>query len=510
MKRLISIFILAAIALSLAACDPAYPTYPTGNGWYQESTSPSAPDDGVEQQLQLVYDPEKTLNPYQLSDFTNKLLLPLLYQGLFSVDREYNVHPILCKQYTVSRDMMVYTFYLEEATFSDGSPLTAADAAASLQAAKESPVYSGRLKAVADIFATEDGGVRIELSLPYEDLPRLLDIPIVKKSDVDKKFPLGTGAYYRQENMEGRLGLQRRSDWWCRSTLAVTASFIPLVEAQSYVQIRDEFEYGNLGLVCADPGSDNFVAFRNDHEVWQAENGMFLYLSCNEKSKVFSNEAVRRALTHAIDREALVETYYRDFALAATLPASPASPYYNKGLAAQYGYKAGVLQQAIADAGLEAPTVKLLVNQADSRRVRAARAIAGMLEENGLTVTLSILSGDAYTKALKNGSFDLHLGQTILSPNMDLSAFFENKGSLSYGGLTDAGIHALCQQAMANKGNYYTLHKTVMDDGMLCPILFRSYAVYGARGLFTELEPARDNVFFYTVGKTMEDVKVSA
>ncbi len=509
MKRLICLLLLAAMALSMVACNSVERPYiPTGNGLSSDTTGlPTLPDSGVEQQLQLVYYPEKTLNPYQLADHTNKVLLPLLYQGLFSVDREYNVTPILCRAYTVSADMLVYTFYLEAATFSDGSVLKAADVVQSLLAAKAGPVYSGRLKAVTEIYATQDGAVELQLSTPYENLPLLLDIPIVKETHVGADTPMGTGAYFLQDSMEGKPGLQRRTDWWCRSTLAVTASFIPLVTGKTPYQIRNEFEYGNISLVCTDPGSDNFVDFRNDHEVWQCENGIFLYLGVNEKSKVFSIEAVRQALTHAIDRDALVEEYYRGFAMAATLPASPAFPYYNKALAGQYGYREGVMQQALADAKLEAPAITLLVNKADSRRVRAARAIVQMLTDCGMQVTLSSLSGTSYTNALKKGNYDLHLGQTILSPNMDLSAFFADKGTLGYGGMTDAAIHSLCQEAMANSGNYYTLHKTVMEDAMLCPILMRSYAVYGARGCIPSLAPARDNLFFYTIGKTLEDIK---
>ena len=57
-------------------------------------------------------------------------------------------------------------------------------------------------------------------------------------------------------------------------------------------------------------------------------------------------------------------------------------------------------------------------------------------------------------------------------------------------------------------GNYYTLHQKAMADGMLCPILFRSNAVYGQRGVLRGLTPARDNIFYYSLGKTMEDARI--
>jgi hypothetical protein len=43
---------------------------------------------------------------------------------------------------------------------------------------------------------------------------------------------------------------------------------------------------------------------------------------------------------------------------------------------------------------------------------------------------------------------------------------------------------------------------------MLCPILFRSYAIYVQRGLLDDLTPARDNIFYYDLGLTLESAKL--
>ena len=131
-----------------------------------------------------------------------------------------------------------------------------------------------------------------------------------------------------------------------------------------------------------------------------------------------------------------------------------------------------------------------------------------MLNACGLQVTVSALGGTSSTNALSKGNYDLHLGQTKLSSNMDLTPFFSTEGSLSFGSLSDPICYSLCQEAMANFGNYYSLHRTVMDDGMLCPILFRSYAIYVERGVIDTLYPAKDNLLFYTLGKSMEQCQL--
>lgn len=507
MKRIIAMLLCVVL---LAGCQTDKPPYiPTGNGLYDDSatTKPIQIQPEKEQILRLAWDPAQSLNPYQTGSTTQKLLFDLLYQGLFAVDAKYQAHPMLCKHYRVSRDMTQYTFYLENATFSDGSSVTAQDVAASLLAAKESLVYSGRLSQMTDVQVAEDGGVVVTMAIPYENLPILLDIPIVKAAEVSLESPLGTGPYVMRVGEQNRL-LMRRENWWCRAAMPVTAEYITLVPASTPTALRDAFEFGQIDLVCTDPGSEGFVDFRCDYELWDCESGYFLYLGCRAGSAVFSDRKVRQALVYAIDREALVQEYFKGFAAAATLPASPESPWYDQTQAASYGYEPEKFTLAVQEAGLAESSIILLVNQADGRRIRVAKAIAGMLKQSGLKVTVSALSGEKYTKALADGKYDLHLGQTKLSANMDLTAFFNKDGALNFGSLTDPVCDSLCQEAMANAGNYYTLHKAVMTDGMLCPVLFKGYAIYASRGTFDTLEPSRDSLLFYTLGKSMDDCKL--
>lgn len=508
MKKSITIVILALLVLSLlCSCGQPEPYVPTGNALGdQGATQPTATPDQGEQSLSLAYHPNNTLNPYTCADYTNRALFSLLYQGLFTTDKDYQVSPVLCRRFWVSQDRKTYIFYPENAKFSDGSQLTAADVAASLEAARNGAVYRGRLFNVQAISLTEDGGVRVDLATPYENLPLLLDIPILKASQVAADFPAGTGPYALEHGAAGRF-LRLRLDWWCKASLPVTAEKIPLVAANTAKDIRDQFELGKVGVVCANPGADSYVDFRCDHSLWDCENGIFLYLGCRARSEVFSNEAVRQALTHAIDRAALVRDYYRTFAQAATLPASPGSPYYNDALAGKFGFDAQLFRAALQAEGLEEKSIVLLVNKADGRRTKVAQAIADMLESCSLKVTVRAFSGEDYTKALKNGNYDLHLGQTMLPPNMDLSAFFDSEGTLNYGGMSDAGIYALCQDALADGGNYTALHQAVMEDAMLCPVAFLSYAVYVQPELVETFAPARDCIFYYDLGKTVDEIK---
>lgn len=507
MKRFLCMILCLSLTVCLFGCEDDTPYVPTGDGltWDDEVVTVSTEPE-QERELVLVYYPEASMNPILSTNFTNRVLFSLMYQGLFIVDSDYNVEPMLCKSYMVSDDMKTYTFYVDEkATFSDGSPVTAQDVLASYLAADEYDYFGGRFRHFKEAYLSADGGVTFKLSTAMENLPLLLDFPILKESEVLAERPLGTGPYFLAENISG-LYLRRRNDWWCSADLIFHTSAITLIKAESPAQIRDEFEFGDVGLVCADPGSDKYADFRSDYELWNCENGIFLYIGCNvADSPIFTNTKVRSALTYAIDRETLVNDFYRGFALAATLPASPLSPYYSEQLATRYEYDPERFKEVLAAEGMLGMPLRLLVNKEDTLRLRVARRLGEILTEYGFVVQMLEYGRQDYLYCLGVENYDLYLGQTKLSPNMDLTRFFEDYGTFRYGGMTDASLYALCMDALANEGNYYNLHKNIVDDGRLCPVLFHSYAVYATRGLLTELTPSRDNVFYYSIGKRMQD-----
>ena len=511
MKRILTVLLCAGMLMSLlAGCNPEDTAYvPTGDALEDENapTATVKPPETEESAMSLVYYPARTLNPFQAMDYTNRVLFGLIYQGLFAVSSEYKAAPVLCQSYRMSADMKTYTFTLANAYFSDGAALTAEDVVASLTAAQQSPYFGNRLQHVSSITA-QAGAVEIALKVPMENLPILLDIPIVKASEVAASNPLGTGPFLLDNSPQGKW-LRRQPGWWCDAQLPVTVDFITLVAAESPSQIRDGFEFLDISLVCSDPGRIDYVDFRRDHELWDCENGQFLYLVCNEKSELFADPAVRAALTHAIDRDALVNRYYRGFAKSATLPASPDSPYYNHTLSRKFGYDPQKFIDAVAAAKVESKEVTLLLCGDDQMRVRLGNAIAEMLEAGGLQVTINQVTTAKFDETLRWGKYDLYLGQTKLSANMDLSAFFASNGSLKYGGLADPAMQAMCLEALANTGNYYNLHKMVAEEGQLVPLLFQHYAVYTRRGVLYDLQPARDNIFYYDLGRTLEDAKIA-
>lgn len=517
MTKTLSLILCLALLLGMftgcVAEDTPY--VPTGDALADEDADVNATEsssDGEPQELTLAYYLNRSLNPFDSGDYTNRVLFSLIYQGLFCVSQNYEAVPILCDRYTTSSDNRTYTFYIDSsATYSDGSAVTIDDVYASYQHAAESDYYEGRFIQVREVNLSEDGGITFSLRSSMETFPLLMDFPVVKASQLDAEHPLGSGPYILEDGLVGAQ-LRRNRAWWCESPdLLATADTITLIEAESTIHIRDEFQFGDVGLVCADPCSDSYADYRCDYELWDVDNGIFLFLGVNvaySADEIFADKTLRSCLTYAIDRDSIVEDIYRGYADASTLPVSPNSPYYSASLASKYEYDPVRFIEALGRVSRPKESLELLVNKDDGLRLRTARSIVEMLQDCGLDIVLNEQDTRGFASKYIAGDYDLFLGQTRLSANMDLSLFFRPYGNISRNGIADSTFYTLCQSALENQGNYYNLHKAVAEDGRIVPILFCSYAVYATRGLLTELHPARDSIFFYTLGKTDADVLI--
>lgn len=540
------------------------------------------PDDPALQSLTLAYAPKRSLNPLIGLNLSNRVLFSLIYQGLFAVDSRSNAYPILASGYKLSADRKTATVVINPlARFSDGSRVTPEDVYATYAAAKKSDYFGGHFSHIADFQVSGTDSITFYLDTPYENFPLLLDIPILKEGHDQDDFPVGTGPYvFHRTTLNALTGeelqeeaepeeteapeetaapedtpeetkapeptkaaapdtveasaeqidirydysLRKSPNWWCEGkvTLPTQADTISLIVADSQAEIRDNFQFHGLGMAAANPMTDSYAEYRCDYELWECENGVMLYLGVNVLYSDFfknNNFTLRRALTKAIDREYINNTFFNGKCQPTPIPTAPNSIFYSKSLAATYTYDPLGFVSDIGsfnfprDDKNQKKKLKLLVNADDSARLRTARYLAAQLTELGVETGVLEYGGTGkytYNDILRAGTYDLYLGEVRLNPTYDLTEFFRSGGRLSWGGIVDGDILAMQREALADRGNYYNLNKLVADDGKIIPILFGTTCIYANRGSLLDQSPSRDNAFFYHLGKTLADVIIQA
>lgn len=512
---------LLMAAVFLAGCEAA-PEEPAGAPAKPAAVLSEEPENEEEiayssRIFALACVPNEGFNPYRCTTQSNRTVLSLLYEPLFTVDANFQAAPYLCERYEVTGDGRTHTLTLRGGvTFSDGTPLQAEDAAASIRAATGSAYYGGRLDHISTITVTNSRELVITTDVAVGTLDALLNIYVVKADTVNDSVPLGTGPYMAAGDS------LYQSGWWRGQEPVLTAATVRLVAAETPVAVRDSFEYGIADLACADPNAGVQITYHSDYELWDNNTTVMQYIGFNRSSPVFCYESMRRAVSHGIDREAIVSGTAGGFGLAASLPASPNAGCYSQQLAADYDqdeadFQADLAERSVSDLtgadgilefyndyGIQPLKGTMIVCMSSDQRVAAAQAVVNTLNEKGFDLTLRTLEYDSYVNALENGNFDLYYGEVRLPPNFDLSSFFTDGGSLIYGGGADAAAAQLCGQALENAGNAYNLHKEVMDRGLLCPVLFKIYAIYTARGRVTNLTPCLDGVFLKPIEEEIQ------
>lgn len=463
MKSLVKLLALLLCLLILAGCGPA----PEETAPPEQTEALSAePAEKKQKPARLAVELPQGFDPYNTQSSSNRLVLELVTQPLFTVSARGEAVPVLAKGWGVSVDGMTTTVYLQsDVSFQDGTPLTASAVVESVERAREGGFYAGRFRYLTEVTAAGSGIVIFKTSKAYECFPRLLDIPIVTGRQ-DK--PFGTGPY----TWDGSRGLKRADTWQQEYPLQKESiTFFPVSNSFS---LRDGFQYGGIFAATLDPNAPSALGFSGDFSLWSVQTTVLQYVGFNLRSGVFANGGLRSALTYAIDRSAIVQEDMQGFGVPAVLAALPGSSHEVTELKNKVVYEPQKLKANVIST---AEPVIMIVSTPGSQRALTAQRIADSLEACGIDVELQTLSPERFRSALQKGEFDLYYAEARLSPDGDLSPFFTSQ--LGYGGLSGYDeMLSLCDHARANSGNAYDLHKAILTDGLLCPVAFKQYALY--------------------------------
>ena len=449
---------------------------------------------------------EGSLHPLLSTDKVNLTLGGLIWEGLFALDRTFTPQPVLCQSYSVSEDGLTWSFQLRSGvTFSDGTPLTAEEAATSLNLARSAQSrFAGRLSGIRSV-AAEEGAVTVVLSAPNGALPALLDIPSVKG---DGDAPLGTGPYVLEGGEAPRLAT--RSGWWQNKSLPVDA--IPLRSIREADDLIYAFDTGDVSLVTADLTGTNALGFAGDYEVWDYPTSTMLFIGYNASSGPCADAALRRALDRGFDRTTAAVALLSRHAQAAALPVPPDSPLYDETLAQRRSYSPQALSELLTQAGYEKDgdglwgkgrrtlALTFLVNTDNTFRLAVAEYLAEELTRSGITVDLQKLSWADYQKALSAGKFDLYLGATALSADFDPGLLTKVGGSLNFGAFQSGEIGALLAAYQRASGAERESAARSLWEGLereapFTVLCFKNQSVLTQWGAVSGLSPTQNNPF---------------
>lgn len=452
-------------------------------------------------QFTLPYYPNADLHPILGGNRTNMVLNSLVYQGLFELDRSFTPHGVLCSGYSVSQDGLTWTLTLSDTPFSDGSPVTAADVILSLELARTSTLYAGRLSAVQSVQAGADGSVILTLTQSNSMLPALLDIPVIHDLQ-DGSMPLGTGPYAFVED-DGPLRLTRTAH-----APATAPEEIPLLAIADADDLIYAFDAGNVSLAVSDLTGSNALGYSSGYEAFDFPTTTMLYVGFQTEQGPCTDPLVRRAISRSFDRDTVTGSLLAGHGEATCLPFSPRSSLHSNKYEQAGGYDPNAAKELLAQAGFsqgedgllyqgrDSLQLTFVVNTDNSFKLTIADYLAGQLKSVGIEVELKKLAWDDYLAALEADEFDLYLGEVSLTADFDLSALLAPEGTLNYGGYTNVQMNSMLA-FLRSSGKGHALLNLFQNEAPFAPLCFKNHSVLTQWQAISGLEPTRQNPFYH-------------
>lgn len=453
---LLSVASAAACAVPLAGCSLTGAD-PTG------AASKPAPS------LSMAIDRPVCLDPGAADDPASLQVIGQLFDPLCAVDwSSGEIVGRMARSYDVSDDAKTFTFHLNDATFHSGEPVTASSfkrawerlvdpmSALSGEYGQSGWAYllscvegyddlhSGAAQALSGVTCPDDRTLVVALSIPYAEFPALTALPAL--SPVPAQAESEVASFARQPQGNGAFKL---ADAWNADSPALYCKAFddyyrgkPAVENVTFMVQQD-----------TDDGYSDFLSGKCDvsacpvEELSQARSrhgessdGMTLdsaghlvrpltlscsCLACNVGKAPLGSVDVRRAISMAIDRDALAEEIYRGLADAAqgivptSVPGAPGAPWEACSYDAEQAmdlldsYRGSVSAAASAgsaeasapsqDAGVELT----LMYYSDGGHKNAMERLVDQLGAVGVTLELDPVEYEEFAHRLAEGDFEL-------------------------------------------------------------------------------------------------------
>ncbi|TMF00135.1 MAG: peptide ABC transporter substrate-binding protein [Chloroflexi bacterium] len=424
----------AATAAATAAAKPTT----------QAAAQPSGPQEISVNALQGEPD---NLDPNRSSFSTEGAVIRQVFEPLLTFDKDLKPVPAAASGYDVSQDGKTYTFHLKQgAKWSDGQPVTAKDFVYSYKRILDPNIaaeyasffadagivgaadYNGG-KGSADnvgIKAVDDNTLEIQVESPVGYFPNLVALWVVPplREDIIQK---AGDAWAQDPSTYIGNGPFKMSEW-------VHQDHITLVPNPNYSGTAPKLQ--KVTFLMVTNGEADYAAYRNNERDWtlvpdadvQAVRGdselskqsveytelTTFWLIMNNAKKPLDNPSVRKALSKAIDRSAMIRDVGAGVGKPATSMIPPGMPGYQADLGKDIDFDANGAKQLLSDAGFSDPSqfpqmhFRFATTSANQAR---AEFIQAQLKQNlGINIVLDSMESKAYQAAFKDKDFDLAFG----------------------------------------------------------------------------------------------------
>ena len=486
MKNALKIIaLLLCVTMLFSACGkktPAETESTTDTTQQNVSTNNDASPKG-DNVTSLPYNETDGLNPYFAKSNENLYICNLIFEPLFSVDKNYNPIPVIAESISVNGKTAT-VILRTDATCRGSQPINAYDVVYSFNLAKASYGWSGYLNGISG--ATAVSKFTVAFTLDYSDVyaGAKLCFPVVKEgtADIQKAVPTGSGDYYMVENK--------------LVSVADKSKTIKLYGVDTNKSSENAFKIGATDVYFSDLSNCEYMGVTGKTEEVMLNNMVYLGLNNNNGGL---NKYVRSAIAAGLNGDDIVLSSYQGHGKAVKMPVNPDAHYYENTTAVNSQGDTTLAEQILDRSGFTRYSGKaktngayvlsfdLIVNRDNKYRLAAAFHIADSLNKLGFYINVLPLSFADYTQRISAGHYDMYLGEIKLDGSMDLSQFFLENGKFSAG--VDKSGKASKEYFRYRAGRITTeeYYEVFAEEYPFVPVLFRNGYVVTSGDIKTDL-----------------------
>ncbi|MBI5272654.1 MAG: peptide ABC transporter substrate-binding protein [Chlamydiia bacterium] len=288
-----------------------------------------------------------TLDPRKTSDFISSTLVCLLYDGLMRCAPGGSVEPAIAERVEISADGLLYTFYLREAYWSDGRPVTAYDFEYSWKKILDPafscpcayllfPIKHGEQCAKGEISPEEvkiqalnERALLVELERPtpyflsLTAFPLYLPAPAHLEQETSLK-PICNGPFQVSSLVPNQeIQLVKNSLFWNRKENHLDAIHISIIPNETTaLQMFEQGEIDWMGAPLCPLPLDALSSLQDGFAVRFIPMAASTFCTFNTQIFPFYNFHLRKAFALAIDQNKLIS----EMALVGQIPAKRCLP----------------------------------------------------------------------------------------------------------------------------------------------------------------------------------------
>jgi peptide/nickel transport system substrate-binding protein len=350
----------------------------------------------------------------------DSVLYSNVFEGLTRFMGDGSVVPGLAESWEISDDGLTYTFKLRSGvTFHDGTTMDAEDVKFSLDrilAEDSANAQKALYASISNVEVMDAGTVKVTLSAPNGNMLFNLawgDAVIVAPESIEniKQMPIGTGAFKFVNWVQGdRIEIARNADYWGTPAVLEKATFKFISDpTAAFAAVMAE----DVDVFSGFPAPENLPQFEADprFQVLVGSTEGETILSTNNKRPPFDNVKVRKALAHAINRQAIIDGAMFGYGTPIGTHFAPHNPDY-VDMTGQSNYDPEKAKALLAEAGFADGFETTLVLPPPSYARRGGEIIAAQLAEVGIKAEITNVEWAQWLEVAFKGK---DFGLTIVS-----------------------------------------------------------------------------------------------